>query len=77
MKAYFRHLLVLAALAFAPLAQADFYLIVQAANPQPALTQREAVDLFMGRNRAFRNGTVAQVYDLPRDSTQRLSLIHI
>jgi hypothetical protein len=71
MKAYFRHLLVLAALAFAPLAQADFYLIVQAANPQPALTQREAVDLFMGRNRAFRNGTVAQVYDLPRDSTQR------
>ena len=25
----------------------------------------------MGRNRAFRNGDFAQVYDLPRDSVQR------
>ena len=68
MKAYLRHLLVMAAAAVAPLAHADFYLVVQSANPQPALTQKEAVDLFMGRNRAFRNGDLAQVYDLPRDS---------
>lgn len=68
MKAYLRHLLVLAAAAFAPLAHADFYLVVQSANPQPVLTQKEAVDLFMGRNRAFRNGDLAQVYDLPRDN---------
>lgn len=71
MKAPVRHLLVLAVAALAPLAHADFYLIVQAANPQPALTQREAVGMFMGRNRAFHSGEVAQVYDLPRDSTQR------
>ena len=71
MKAPIRHLLALAVAALAPLAHADFYLIVQAANPQPALTQREAVGMFMGRNRAFHNGEVAQVYDLPRDSTQR------
>ncbi len=71
MKAPVRHLLALAVAALAPLAHADFYLIVQAANPQPALTQREAVGMFMGRNRAFHSGEVAQVYDLPRDSTQR------
>lgn len=77
MKAYLRRLLVLAALALAPLAHADFYLIVQAANPQRALTQREAVDLFMGRNRAFHNGNVAQVYDLPRDSTERANFYQL
>ena len=71
MKAPVRHLLALAVAALAPLAHADFYLIVQAANPQPALTQREAVGMFMGRNRAFHSGEVAQVYDLPRDSAQR------
>ena len=71
MKAPIRHLLALAVAALAPLAHADFYLIVHAANPQPALTQREAVGMFMGRNRAFHNGEVAQVYDLPRDSAQR------
>lgn len=71
MQAYLRHLLVLIAVLFAPLAHADFYLVVQSANPQDSLTHKEAVDLFMGRNRAFRNGDLAQVYDLPRDSAQR------
>ena len=71
MNAYLRHLLASSAVAFAPLAQADFYLVVQSANPQPSLTQKEAVDLFMGRSRAFRNGDPAKVYDLPRDSAQR------
>jgi hypothetical protein len=71
MKAGLRHLLALTAVVFAPLAHADFYLVVQSANPQQALTQKEAVDLFMGRNRAFRNGDLAQVFDLPRDSASR------
>jgi hypothetical protein len=71
MKACLRHLLLLAALAFAPGAHADFYLVVQSSNAQQSLTQKEAVDLFMGRNRAFRNGDLAQVLDLPRDSAQR------
>jgi hypothetical protein len=71
MTAYLRHVLAVTAVVFAPLAHADYYLVVQSANPQPSLTQKEAVDLFMGRNRAFRNGDLAQVYDLPRDSAVR------
>jgi hypothetical protein len=71
MKVHLRQLLVLSAVLFASLAHADFYLVVPSANPQLSLTQKEAVDLFMGRNRAFRNGDLAQVFDLPRDSTQR------
>jgi hypothetical protein len=62
-----RHLLIALAATCAGNAQADFYLVVQAANPQAALTQKEAVDLFMGRNRAFANGDFALVFDLPRD----------
>jgi hypothetical protein len=68
MKARLSHLLVLSTALCAPLAYADFYLVVPSANPQTTLTQKEAVDLFMGRNRAFRNGDPAQVYDLPRDT---------
>jgi hypothetical protein len=71
MNAHLRQLLVLSAVLFAPLAHADFYLVVQSANPQQSLTHKEAVDLFMGRNRAFRNGDLALVFDLPRDSAQR------
>lgn len=71
MNAGLRHFLALAAVVFAPMAHADFYLIVHSANPQQSLTHKEAVDLFMGRNRAFRNGDLAQVFDLPRDSAQR------
>jgi hypothetical protein len=64
-------LLVVVATAFSSCARADFYLIVQASNPQRALTQKEAVDLYMGRSRAFANGDFALVFDLPRNSAQR------
>jgi hypothetical protein len=63
-------LLLLACLCSAP-ARADFYLIVQAGNPQTSLTQKEAVDLFMGRQRSFPRGDFALVFDLPRDSPKR------
>lgn len=66
-----KHLLIAMAAAFATQAQADFYVIVQASNPQQALTQKEAVDLFMGRSRSFGNGDFALVFDLPRNSQQR------
>jgi hypothetical protein len=66
-----RHLLIAAAAVFTAHAHADFYLVVQAGNPQRSLTQKEAVDLFMGRNRSFANGDFALVFDLPRDSAQR------
>ncbi len=57
---------------FAPTdSRADIYVVVQAANPTRALTQKEATDLFMGRTRAFANGDFALPFDLPRDSATR------
>jgi hypothetical protein len=65
-------LLMLASMAmFAPLAKADFYIIVHASNPQRSMTQKEVVDLFMGRSRAFVGGEFALAFDLPRDSAGR------
>jgi len=52
-------------------ARADFYIVVHASNPQRSLTQKEAVDLFMGRSRAFANGDFALIFDLPRDNPRR------
>jgi hypothetical protein len=59
------------ALASASGARADYFIVAQAANPQRALTQKEAIDLFMGRSRAFANGDFALLFDLPRDSPVR------
>ena len=68
----FLRILVFASMAmFAPLARADFYIIVHASNPQRTMTQREVVDLFMGRSRAFVSGEFAIAFDLPRDSPGR------
>jgi hypothetical protein len=67
-------LLQLAALALLAVVlpvRADFYIVVHASNPQRALTQKEAVDLFMGRSRAFANGDFALIFDLPRDHPRR------
>lgn len=61
----------LALLACALPAQADFYIVVHASNPQRTLAQKEAVDLFMGRSRAFANGEFALIFDLPRDNPRR------
>ena len=58
-------------LALALPARADFYIVVHASNPQKALTQKAAVDLFMGRSRAFANGDFALIFDLPRDNPRR------
>jgi len=52
-------------------ARADYYIVVNANNPQPALTQSDAVNLFMGRSRAFSDGNFALVFDLPRDNPKR------
>lgn len=68
MNTLIRNLVIALATVLTTQAHANFYVIVQAANSQPALTQKQAVDLFMGRNRAFANGEVAQVFDLPRDN---------
>jgi hypothetical protein len=72
MPTLFHRLLLAAVMATgAPHALADFYIVVQVGNPQPALTQKEAVDLFMGRSRAFANGEFAKMLDLPRDHPRR------
>jgi hypothetical protein len=65
-------LLVACLIGLAPnCAHADFFLIVNSANPQPALTSKEAVDLYMGRRKSFTNGDFALLFDLPRDSPRR------
>lgn len=75
MVAMFRRLLrvvwPLLLLATALPARADFYVVVHTSNPQRSLTQKEAVDLFMGRSRAFANGDFALIFDLPRDHPRR------
>ena len=63
--------IALTLLALALPAHADFYVVVHAGNPQRSLTQKEAVDLFMGRSRAFANGEFALIFDLPRDNARR------
>lgn len=52
-------------------AHAESYVVVHPANPLKALTQKEAVDLFMGKTRHFPNGDFALAFDLPRDSPAR------
>jgi hypothetical protein len=71
MRNLIRIVLIAAAAVFANPASADFYLVVNSGNPQSALSQKEAVDLFMGRSRSFANGDFALVFDLPRDNPQR------
>jgi hypothetical protein len=64
-------------MAFAVDARADFYIVVQADNPQHALTQKQAVDLFMGRSRAFTNGDFALIFDLPHNSPKRATFYQL
>ncbi|WP_119157701.1 hypothetical protein [Caldimonas tepidiphila] len=66
-----RGLLALALSLAASTSAADLHVIVHAANPVRALSQKEAVDLFMGRTRAFAGGDFALPFDLPRDDAVR------
>jgi hypothetical protein len=59
------------ALLHAPSVRADFYVVVQANNPQPALTKKQALDLFMGRSRSFTNGDFALIFDLAHSNPKR------
>lgn len=71
MNKYFKHLIIILIALSSVKAKADFYLVVQANNPQQTLTKKEAVNLFMGKSRAFSNGDFALVFDLPRDDPAR------
>lgn len=52
-------------------AHAELYVIVNVDNPIQQLTQKEVRDIYMGRNRAFASGQLAQAFDLPRDHPSR------
>ena len=52
-------------------ARADIYVVVNAGNPVQALTRKEALNLFMGRTRAFAQADFAAPFDLPRDHAVR------
>ena len=58
----------LVALAAGASARADIYVVVPATSPVHAMTQKEVVDLYMGRSRAFPGGDIALPFDLPRDN---------
>jgi hypothetical protein len=63
-----RHLLsTLAALLMlgaAPVARADYYVVVGETSPVTQLSQQEVLHLFMGRSRAFPDGNLAAPHDL-------------
>jgi hypothetical protein len=67
-----RHLIctlfALATLAFAPAAQADYYVVVGEASPVMQLGQKDVLHLFMGRTRTFPNGNPALPHDLAGDA---------
>lgn len=69
-----RHLLctlaALATLAAAPVARADYYVVVSEASPVVQLSQKDVLHLFMGRSRSFPDGSAAAPHDLAA-STQR------
>ncbi len=74
MRKFLRHALPACALALLSLqampAWADFYIVVNKDSPLRTLTHKEAVALFMGRNRSLGNGEIAALFDLPPDSPQ-------
>jgi hypothetical protein len=52
-------------------ARADVFVVVPIASTVKAMTQKELLDLYMGRSRAFPDGTFALPFDLPRDDPGR------
>ena len=58
----------LAALGAGSLARADVYVVVPVSSNVQAMSQKEVVDLYMGRSRAFPGGDIALPFDLPRDN---------
>jgi hypothetical protein len=52
-------------------ARADVYVVVPAASSVKAMSPKEVTDLYMGRTRAFPDGSFALPFDLPRDAAAR------
>ena len=58
-------------------AQADVFVIVPTSSTVKAMSQKELVDLYMGRSRAFPDGTFALPFDLPRDHPGRAAFYQV
>ena len=70
--AFLRRLLAFCAVLAAWLpAHADIFVVVPAASAVKSMTQKEVVDLYMGRSRAFAGGDFALPFDLPREHAGR------
>jgi len=70
--AFLRRLLAFcAALAVWLPAHADIFVVVPAASAVKTMTQKEVVDIYMGRTRAFAGGEFALPFDLPREHPGR------
>jgi len=52
-------------------ARGDIFVIVNAANPVAALSQKEVLDIYMGRKRAFPSGEYVLSFDQARDGVVR------
>ena len=50
---------------------ADVFVVVPSASAVHVLTQKQVIDIYMGRSRAFPGGDFAVPFDMPRDSTER------
>lgn len=55
-------------LAFVPAARADYYIVVGERSPVVTLTQDDVLQLFMGRTRAFPDGSSAVACDIGNDA---------
>lgn len=52
-------------------ARADVFVVVPTSSSVRTMSQKELLDLYMGRSRAFPDGTFALPFDLPRDDPGR------
>lgn len=69
-------LLLACLLAASPAARADIAIIANSAGPAKQLTVTEVRDLYLGRLKAFANGTFVQVFDHRRDAEIRGRFFH-
>ncbi len=76
MKIVYIFLMAISVMAPIPV-MADIAVVVNAANKVESLSQQQVVDLFMGRNAAFPDGSFVLPFDLPVDNKIRKQFYEI
>lgn len=61
-------MLLLLSLGLSGPARADYYIVVNEANPVTGLTKRDVLNLFMGRSRSFPQHGAAMAYEIGDDT---------